>query len=329
MKKILYILIIFLLVFFIILLNKKESNKNSKLQKVKVAEVAHSIFYAPFYVAIENGYFEKYGIDLDLTLTSGADKVSTALLSGDVDIGFAGAEAAIYIYNGGEKNYFQVFSGLTKRDGQFIVGRKKEDNFTLESLKGKEVLVGRKGRMPALNFLNALDNAGIDYKLVDVNYQIDFASLSGAFIGGMGDYVDLFEPNATILEKNNEGYIVSSIGKYSGEMPYTCFFARRNYIEKNEKIIKNSVKAIDDGLNYINSHTSMEVAEVIHKQFPDNSVNDLSNMIENYKNADSWLVNSYVSKESFENLENVLLKNELIDSYVPYEKLVINYDEKK
>ena len=329
MKKIIYVFILFLLVFFIIFLNKKQENKNKKLEKVRVAEVAHSIFYAPFYVAIENGYFEKYGIDLDLTLTSGADKVSTALLSGDVDIGFAGAEAAIYIYNGGEKNYFKIFSGLTKRDGQFIVGRTKDDNFTLDSLKGKEIIVGRKGGMPALNFLNAIDNEGIDPSLININYQIDFASLSGAFIGGTGDYVNLFEPNATILSKNNEGYIISSIGKYSGEMPYTCFFTRNKYIENNEMIIKNYVKAIDDGLEFVETHSSVEIAEVIHKQFPDNSVNDLAKMIENYKKADSWLDNSYITKQSFENLENVLIKNKLIDNYVPYEKLIINYDEQK
>ncbi len=326
MKKIIYLLILILLSFFIFLFSFKEDNKNN-LNKIKVAEVAHSIFYAPFYVSIENGYFKNHGLDINLILTSGADKVSAAVLSGDVSIGFAGAESAIYVYKGGEKNYLQIFSGLTKRDGQFIVGRKNETNFSLNSLIGKEIIVGRKGGMPALNFLNALENEGINYKDININYQIDFASLSGAFIGGTGDYVNLFEPNATMLEKNSQGFTLIPIGKYSGEMPYTTFYAKKSYIKDNPNIIKNYVAAIDDGLNYVSNHSASEIAKVISKQFPDTSINDLTKMIQHYKDADSWLDNSHVNKKSFENLEEVLLKNNLIDSYVPYNKLVINFEK--
>jgi len=327
MKKYIYILIVFLLGLSIYFLNyNKDKNKN--LQKVKVAEVAHSIFYAPFYVSIEKGYFKDEGIDLDVILTSGADKVSAAVLSGDVNVGFAGAESAIYVYKGGEKDYLKVFSGLTKRDGQFIVGRTSNKNFELKDLLGKEILVGRNGGMPALNFLHALENEKIDYSDININYQIDFASLSGAFIGGKGDYVNLFEPNATILEKNKQGYTLIPIGKYSGEMPYTTFYARKSYIKKNEGIIKSFVKAIDRGLEFVNTHSSKEIAKVVSSQFPEISINDLANMIENYKNADSWLINSYTSKKSFENLESVLLKNKLIDEYVPYKELIINFDKK-
>lgn len=329
MKKILFTMIIILLLISLFFINTNNKKKDNNLTEVKVAEVAHSIFYAPFYVAIENGYFEKYGIDIDLILTSGADKVSSAVLSGDVNIGFAGAESAIYVYNGGERDYLKIFSGLTKRDGQFIVGRNKDDNFSLEKLKGKEVLVGRKGGMPSINFINALENSNINIKDVNINYQIDYASLSGAFIGGTGDYVNLFEPNATLLENNNQGYTLISIGKYSGEMPYTTFYAKKSYIENNKNTIEAFTKAIDEGLNYVNEHSAKEIAEVISKQFPDNSIKDLTNMIDHYKNADSWLNNSYTSKKSFENLEDVLIKNKLIDNYVPYNKLVINFDDEK
>ena len=329
MKKIIYLIIIFFIIFIFIFINKKDDYKNKNLKTIKVAEVAHSIFYAPMYVAIENGYFEKNGINIELILTSGADKVSAAVLSGDVNIGFAGAESAIYVYKGGEKDYLKIFSGLTKRDGQFIVSRKKDKNFNLNKLEGKEILVGRNGGMPALNFLNAINNQEIKEKNVNINYQIDFASLSGAFIGGTGDYVNLFEPNATMLEKNNQGFIVGSIGKYSGEMPYTTFYAKSSYIEKNKKIITQFVKSIDEGLSYVESHTPDEIAEVIHKQFPDNSIKDLTNMIKNYKEADSWLTNSYVTKKSFENLEKILIKNKLIDGYVSYNKLVLNFENEQ
>ena len=179
------------------LLNKKD-NQDDNI-KINLGEVTHSVFYAPLYVAIEEGYFEDEGIDLELVLTSGADKVSAAVLSGDVQIGFAGAESAIYVYDKGEKDYLQIFSGLTKRDGQFILGREPKEDFTLEDLTGKEILVGRASGMPALNFLNALKNANIDPDTIDINYSVDFAALSGSFIGGEGDFVDLFEDSAMII----------------------------------------------------------------------------------------------------------------------------------
>lgn len=173
----------------------KSDNKNENLTKIKLAEVTHSVFYAPMYVAIEQGYFEEEGIDLEVILTPGADKVSAAVLSNTVDIGFAGTESAIYIYAGGEEDYLVTFAGLTKRDGQFILSRDCDKEFKLEDLYGSEILVGRKGGMPALNFLNAMKNSNIDTSKININYSIDFASLSGTFMGGVGDYVDLFEPS--------------------------------------------------------------------------------------------------------------------------------------
>lgn len=327
MKKIiLLILMIFIVTLVSFLCYKKDSIKQ---EKIVLAEVTHSIFYAPLYVAIENGYFEKNNINLELILTSGADKVSAAILSGDAQIGFAGAESAIYIYNAGEKDYLQIFSGLTKRDGQFILSRTNTTNFTFDDLKGKEVIVGRKGGMPALNFVNALKNNNMDEKDVNINYSIDYASLSGAFISGTGDYVNLFEPNATAMQLNKQGYILSSIGKYSGEMPYTVFYAKKSYIKKNKKIIESFNKSINEGLEYTKNHSSKDIAKLISKQFPDSSINDLEMMIQNYKDADSWLDNTTTTPKSLDNLQNLLLDNKLIEKKVPYKKLVLDLNNEK
>ena len=306
MKKILLCFFIFFIIIFSIIKFKNKDEKNSN--KITLAEVTHSIFYAPLYVAIENNYFKDEGLEVDLILTSGADKVSAAVLSGDAQIGLAGAESAIYIYNSGEKDYLKIFSGLTKRDGQFILGRKKNDNFDLNNLKGKE-------------------KQNIDPKDININYQVDYASLSGAFIGGTGDYVNLFEPNASLLEKNNQGNILLSIGKYSGEMPYTVFYAKKSYIKDNSKICEKFSKAISKGLDYVNNNDAIDTAKIISKQFPDNSIIELETMIKHYKDSDSWLSDTKVSNESLENLENLLIKNKLIKNKIPYNKLVINYEK--
>ncbi len=195
MKKKNIIIFVFSLIIAIslFLLVSFEKDKVSNNEKIRVAEVTHSIFYAPLYVAIENGYFEDEGIDLELILTSGADKVSAAVLSNTVEIGFAGPESAIYVYENGEKDYLVTFAGLTKRDGQFIVSRKKIDDFKIDDMFGKEVLVGRVGGMPSLNFINGVKNEEKDISKININTSIDFASLSGAFIAGTGDFVNLFE----------------------------------------------------------------------------------------------------------------------------------------
>ena len=320
MKKILIILsVIIVAVLATIMFKPNEKNNN----KIRLAEVTHSTFYAPLYVAIENNYFKEEGIDLELNLVSGADKVSAAVLSNDVDMGFAGPEATIYVYKNGEEDYLISFSGLTKRDGQFIVGRKKEE-LNLNDLKNKEIVVGRKGGMPALNFLKALDNEKINSKDININYSIDYSALSGAFISGVGDYVNLFEPNATKLEQQNIGYIVASVGKYSGEVPYTAFFARKSYLDNNKDLIKRFRKAINKGLDYVKNHNEEEIANVIQKQFSDTSLNELKTIIKRYKDNDTWLDNTYISEESFKNLEDIMIKANLLDNNVDYNKLILN-----
>lgn len=325
-RRIIFTLIaVIVIIVAIVTFKKFDNNDDNGLTKIRLAEVTHSAFYAPLYIAIEKGYFEEVGLDVELILTSGADKVSAAVLSNDVEIGFAGAESAIYVYTGGEKDYLQIFSGMTKRDGQFIVSRKNKNNFTLKDLIGKEILVGRKGGMPALNFLNALKNSGIDPEDLNLNYSVEFAALSGSFIGGVGDYVNLFEPNATLLESEEYGYSVASIGMLSGEMPYTTFYARKSYINDNEETVINFTNAINKALQYTIDNESATIAKNILPQFPDTSLNDLTKIINRYKEADSWLTSPFVSEDSFKNLENIMLDNNLIEDYVPYKDLVLNY----
>lgn len=323
MKKIFYTFLVILLLVLCLIFFLPKKEKNDNMNSIKIAEVTHSVFYAPLYVAIEEGYFNEENIDIKLILTPGADKVSAAVLSGDVQIGFAGAESAIYVYEKNEKDYLQIFSGLTKRDGQFILGRKDKKDFSLKDLYGKEILVGRSSGMPALNFLNALKNEEIDKNKIKINYNIDFASLSGAFIGNTGDYVNLFEPTALKLEKEGYGYVLQSIGLLSGEMPYTTFYARKSYIENNKEIIKSFTKAIDKGLEFVKNNDEMKIAKSIYKQFPDLSLNDLSTIIKRYKDADSFLDSSYIEEKLLVNLENLLIDNNLLKDYVPYNDLII------
>lgn len=306
--------------------NKNDDSK--KLTKIKLAEVTHSAFYAPLYVAIENGYFKDNGIDLEVILTPGADKVSAAVLSNTVDIGFAGTESAIYVYQGGEEDYLVTFAGLTKRDGQFILARDCSKEFNLEDLYGKEILVGRQGGMPALNFLNAIKNSNIDLSKINVNYAVDFASLSGSFIGGMGDFVDLFEPTATSVVKNSKACIVESIGKLSGEMPYTAFYARKSFLNKNNETLKDFTNAINKGLEFVKNNDAKTIAKVILPEFPDISLEDLTVIVDNYKKYDSWLSDPFINEQSFNNLQDILEDNKLIDKRMPYSKLINNLYEK-
>ena len=323
MKKIYYILIglIIITMFVLIFTFSKESNTKD-MTTIKVAEVTHSAFYTPFYVAIKNNYFKDNNIDIDLILTSGANNVVAAVLSKDVDIGLCGPEATIYVYNEGEKDYIKTFAGLTKRDGQFIVSRTKLDNFKLEDLIGKEVLAGRPGGMPIINFYNALKNENI--KGVNTNDTVDFANLTSAFLSGTGDFVNLFEPNANKLEKMNKGYVVASVGMYAGEVPYTAFNARTSYIENNKELINNFKDAINKGLKFTKNNNSKDIAKIIIDLFPDTSIEDLTTIIERYKNADSWLNNTFITEEMFKNLEDMMIDSKLLTEYVPYKDLIIN-----
>ena len=328
MKKKIIILVCFIIVlagvlFFIINKNSKDKNDKNTLKEVKVAEVAHTIFYAPAYAAISKGYFEDEGIKIDLTLTAGADKVTAAVLSGDVDVGFCGSEATIYVYNSGEKDYLVNFARLTKKDGSFLVSRKKYDNFKLEDLKGKTVIGGRKGGMPEMTFEWALKQNNIDPKNdLKIDTSVAFPAMEGAFIGGNADFVTLFEPNATSVEKQGLGYVVGYVGSFGGEVPYTAYNAKKSYIEKNKDIIDGFTKAVDKGLKYVKETDSSVVAKDIYEYFPELSLNDLTAIIERYKTNDAWPDTSSITKEDFNHLQDIIISAGELDKKASYKKLV-------
>ncbi len=320
----LFFILIFLMVGSLFLdFNKKEKKTNTT--KVTVAEVAHTIFYAPQYVAIEKGYFEEYGIDVNLILTAGADKVTAAVLSGDADIGFCGSEGTIYVYNAKEKDYLKTFAQLTQKDGSFLVSRKKFDNFTLDDLKGKSVIGGRAGGMPEMTFEWALKQNGIDPKNdLEIDTSIAFAAMGGAFIGGQGDFVTLFEPNALEIEQQGYGYVVASIGELGGVVPYTSYSARESYIKKNSELINNFTKAIQKGLDFVHNSSDKEVAEAILSQFPDTSLNDLEKVVTRYRKIDAWPKTTKFSEESFNHLQDIMIDNGVLNNKVSYDKLIHN-----
>lgn len=329
MKKILIPILAFviLVVGFVLLKNTQD---DSKLTKVKVAEVTHSVFYAPQYVAHALGYFEEENLDVELMLVAGADKVTAAVLSGDVQIGFCGSEATIYVYNQGEKDYLVNFAGLTKRDGSFLVSRKKYDNFTLEDLKGKYIIGGRKGGMPEMTLEWALKEHGINPKTdVTIDTSIAFAAMQGAFIGGTGDFVSLFEPNALQVEKEGLGYVVASIGELGGVVPYTAYNAKKSYIDANPKVIEGFTKAIQKGLDYVHNNSEEKIAEVILDYFPDTSLNDLSKIVKRYKDIDSWFDTTYIEEENFEHIQTIVESAGELEKKAPFSKLVDNTYSKK
>lgn len=325
MKKLFLGLIILLIVIIIAIIYVFKNNEDSNLTKVTLAEVAHTIFYAPQYVAINNGYFEDEGIDLEVVLTNGADAVMSSVLSGDVDIGFSGTEATIYVYNGGEKDYVKTFAGLTKRDGTFLVSREKYDNFTLEDLKGKTIIGGRKGGMPEMTFEWALRENGINPNTdLFIDTSIAFAAMQGAFIGGTGDFVTLFEPNALSVEQNGYGHVVAYIGELGGEVPYTAYNARTSYIENNKDIIEKFTKAINKGLVFVKENDSETIAECIINFFPDTSMNDLIKIVDRYKQGDAWKENITINEEEFKHIQDIMIASNELDSYVEYDKLIYN-----
>lgn len=321
MKRCLILLLFILICGTIIYSGFFFNKEKSDLKKVRVAEVTHSIFYAPQYLAHALGYFENEGLDVEIILTSGADKVTTAVLSGDVEIGFCGSEATIYVYNNGEKDYLINFSGLTKKDGSFLVSRVNE-KFDIKNLVGKHIIAGRKAGMPAMTLEYALNINGIKTSEVNFDTSIDFASTTGAFIGGTGDYVSVFEPTASSLEKEGVGYIVASVGKLGGVVPYTAYNARKSYIENNEDVIKGFTKAIDKALVYVKEHSSSEIAEIIASYFPDTSLNDITSIVERYKNIDTWFDSTIISEEDFNHVMNIMENTGELTNRAPYNKLV-------
>ena len=326
MKKKIFVYLLCIITIFAIISSvifDFNNSKNNNREKIVLAEVAHTVFYAPMYVALEKGYFEEYDIDVDLILTSGADKVTAALLSNDAQIGLCGAEATIYVYNQGEKDYLQTFSQLTQKDGTYIVSRKKIKDFKLSDLKGKTIIGGRAAGMPEMTLEYALLQNGINPRSdVNIDTSIAFPAMSGTFIGGYGDFVTLFEPTASTVEKQGYGYVVASVGELGGIVPYTSFSARKSYINNHKELVSNFDKAIKKGLDYVQNNTDEDVAKAIIKQFPDSSLSEITAAIKRYRKTGVWPNSTKFSDKSFNHLQDIMISYGELKEKVPYGKLM-------
>ena len=279
----------------------------SGLDKVRVCEVTHSIFYAPQYAAIALGFFEEEGIAVELSNGQGADAVMAAVLSGNIDVGFAGPEASIYVYNEGKQDYTQVFAQLTRRDGSFLIAREPDDDFTWDRVKGKTILPGRKGGVPYMALEYVLRQNGIDpYADTTLDNSVQFSMMTAAFTGGTGDYVTAFEPTASMLQQEGKGYIVASVGEASGDIPYTAYFAKKSYIEKHSDLIQRFTNAVYKGQQWVATHTDAEVAEAVAEFFTDTSLDLLTASVASYRAIGAWNTDPVMSEESFNRLQTVM-----------------------
>lgn len=301
----------------------EEQTEENEPVKVTLNEVAHSIFYAPMYVAIEEGYFADEGINLELVCGFGADKTMTAVISGEAQIGFMGSEASIYTYAEGATDYVVNFAQLTQRAGNFLVAREEMPDFTWEDLKGHLVLGGRKGGMPEMVFEYILKENGIDPETdLEINQSIDFGSTAAAFAEDQGDFTVEFEPGATTLESEGKGYVVASLGEDSGYAPYTAFSAKQSYIDENPDVIQGFTNALQKGMDYVQSHTPEEIASVIEPQFPETDLETITTIVTRYYDQDTWKSDLIFEESSFDLLQDILESADELEERVPYEDLV-------
>lgn len=290
---------------------------------IKVMKVTHSLFYTPQYVALTQGFFEEEGLNIELIDGKGADKVMAALISGEVEIGFMGPEASVYIYNQGRDNYAINFIQLTQRDGSFLVSREPDKDFTWDKVKGKEVLGGRKGGMPLMTLEYVIKEHGMQIpEDVDVRTDVQFDVLAGAFVGGEGDYVSLFEPVASNLEKEGQGYVVASIGEAGGYIPYTAYSATKEYIEENPEIIQKFTNAIYKGMLWVQENDSPTIAQAVLPQFPETDIYVLEALINRYKDQDSWKPDLIITEEGLDRMMDIMEEAGELDQRADYDAIV-------
>jgi NitT/TauT family transport system substrate-binding protein len=299
------------------------AKQTNAVDKVTVCEVTHSIFYAPQYAAINLGYFTEEGIQIDLSNAEGTDKVMSAVLSNKIDIGFAGPEASIYVYNEGKTDYAQVFALLTQRDGSFLVARKPDPNFTWDKIRNKVVLPGRKGGIPYMTLEYVIRKNGLNPdKDTKLDNSIQFALMAGAFTSGTGDYVALFEPTASMMEAAGKGYIVASLGKESGEMSYTGYCAKKSYIENHPDLIQRFTNAVYKGQKWVASHSAAEISKVIKPSFADTDAKLLTTVVQRYKDIGVWSPTPVLNQEPFTHLQEIMTQAGELTKNVPYDKVV-------
>lgn len=322
MSKVFKIISIFLVLTLFMTLGLTGCKKD-ELKKVRLIEVTHSLFYTPQYVAITQGFFEEEGLKVELTDGKGADKCMAALLSGEADIAFMGPEASVYVYNQGRGDYAINFAQLTQRDGSFLVAREPDPDFTFDKLKGKEVLGGRKGGMPFMTLEYVVKKHGLTPgEDVNLRTDIQFDVLAGAFVGGEGDYVSLFEPVAATLEKEGRGYVVASIGKEGGYIPYTCYSTTKSIIEEDPELVQKFTNAIYKGMLWVQNHSSEEIAEAVKPQFPDTDDEVLIALIDRYREQDSWKPDLIITEEGLNHMMDIMELAGELEQRADYEKIV-------
>lgn len=304
---------------------KNLDTNETELQKISLSEVTRSIFYAPQYIALSQGFFEEEGLEIELTTAQGADSVMTSVLSNQSDIGFAGPEASIYVYNEGKEDYTQVFAQLTKRDGSFLVSRNENKDFKWTDVKGSTIIPGRKGGVPYMTLRYVLNKYGVNPETdVTLDDSISFDLMAGAFSAGNADYVALFEPTASSTELAGKGYIVSSIGKETSELPYTAYFAKKSYIEENPEIIQKFTNAIYKGQKWMAEHSTEEVASAIAQYFPNTDTSLIITVLNRYKDIDVWSSTPYLTEDGFDLLQTIIQDAGELKQKAPYDKIINN-----
>ena len=328
MKKIITIIVCILLVAVVIAVGfiaTRPQKNDTAIKTLKVNEVTRSVFYAPQYVAIANGFFEEEGLKIELTTGQGADNVMTAVLAGQCDIGFCGPEASIYVYNEGKEDYVEVFAQLTQKDGSFLVSKEATNNFSWQDLKGKTVIPGRKGGVPYMTLEYVLKKNGLNPQTdLVLDDSIKFDLMAGAFTGGTAEYVTLFEPTASMTQSAGKGYIVASVGEAAGEVPYTAYCAKKSYIANNKEIVEKFTKAIYKGEQWVKEHSAKEIAEEIKSFFPDTTVESLETSVQKYKDIDAWKENPVLKEEAFDKLQEIMTMAGELSKKAPYDKIVNN-----
>ncbi len=290
---------------------------------MKIAEVTRSIFYAPQYVALEQGYFADEGLEVELQTTWGGDKTMTALLSDDADVALVGSETSIYVASRGANDPVINFAQLTQTDGTFLVAKKPDEDFTWENLIGSDFLGQRKGGMPQMVGEYVLKQHGIDpHEDLNLIQNIDFANIPGAFTSGTGEYVQLFEPQASKFEADGNGYIVASFGEESGHVPYTVFMAKQSFLNDNEETAQKFTRAIYKAQTYIQEQSPEKIAEIVAPYFEDVDVELLSSSIERYKSQGSFAEDPILDEEEWTNLKEIMEEAGELPKDIPYEELV-------
>ncbi|MBQ3259030.1 MAG: ABC transporter substrate-binding protein [Clostridia bacterium] len=325
MKKRILACVLILILILVPTLSGCSKNDEGGITTVRLCEVTHSIFYAPQYVAIAKGFFEEENITIELSNGGGADKVMSAVISNSVDIGLAGPEASVYVYNSGSEDYPEVFAQLTACDGSFLVGREPDPDFKWSDLAGTHILPGRTGGMPYMAFRYAMEENGINPDTdANLDNTIQFDMMTGAFLGGTGDYVTMFEPVASSVQLEGKGYIVASVGAAAGEMPYTAYFAKKSYIKENSDLIQRFTNAVAKGQKWVKEHTSEEIAECVKDFFADTDVTLLASAVKSYKDIGAFATTPVMTEEAFNRLQEVIQRAGELDSPAPFDKLINN-----